>query len=341
MTRRYLLIGAVLSLLFGGAKAQTIKLSTNAKGKQFDGIGAVNGGGATSVLLKDYPEPQRSQIMDLVFKPMFGASVSAMLVEVPGDGNSTQGSMPSHSHYRGDNNFMRGYIWWVMREAHQRNPQLALDATAWSSPAWVGSCWSDDMVDYYIAWMQGLRQVHGMELDALGCHNERGWNGDFAKKMRKYNKKRPILLVCNPRGGTSILEWAPGQHYFTEAVRRCKQGMAYGELKGILWHQGCADSRQRCDVYPDLLSEMVDSLRSELGVGDKVPFIVGELAHWRKTSAAFNEMLHGIPDRIPNSGWVSAEGCTPLKDERDPHFSRDGQILLGIRYAEKMHEMQK
>lgn len=163
----------------------------------------------------------------------------------------------------------------------------------------------------------------------------------FAKKMRKYNKKRPILLVCNPRGGTSILEWAPGKNYFTEAVRRCKQGMAYGELKGILWHQGCADSRQRCDVYPDLLSEMVDSLRSELGVGDKVPFIVGELAHWRKTSAAFNEMLHGIPDRIPNSGWVSAEGCTPLKDEKDPHFSRDGQILLGTRYAEKMHEMQK
>ena len=165
------------------------------QGKRFDGIGAVNGGGATSVLLKDYPEPQRSQIMDLVFKPMFGASVSAMLVEVPGDGNSTQGSMPSHSHYRGDNNFMRGYIWWVMREAHKRNPQLALDATAWSSPAWVGSCWSDDMVDYYIAWMQGLRQVHGMELDALGCHNERGWNGDFAKKMRKAMNERGFKEV--------------------------------------------------------------------------------------------------------------------------------------------------
>ena len=52
-------------------------------------------------------------------------------------------------------------------------------------------------------------------------------------------------------------------------------------------------------------------------------------------------MLHGISERIPNSGWVSAEGCTPLKDEKDPHFSRDGQILLGTRYAEKMHEMQK
>ena len=196
MMKKLLLLTLLLALAVGAANAtQIIRITNLQQGKRFDGIGAVNGGGATSVLLKDYPEPQRSQIMDLVFKPMFGASVSAMLVEVPGDGNSTQGSMPSHSHYRGDNNFMRGYIWWVMREAHKRNPQLAMDATAWSSPAWVGSCWSDDMVDYYIAWMQGLRQVHGMELDALGCHNERGWNGDFAKKMRKAMNERGFKEV--------------------------------------------------------------------------------------------------------------------------------------------------
>lgn len=68
---------------------QTIVLDGAGTGKRFDGIGVVNGGGATSVLLKDYPEPQRSQIFDLVYKPMFGASVSVLLVEIPGDGNST------------------------------------------------------------------------------------------------------------------------------------------------------------------------------------------------------------------------------------------------------------
>jgi len=64
---------------------QTIHLHGDVGGKRFDGIGVVNGGGATSVLLKDYPEPQRSQILDLVFRPKFGASVSALLVEIPGD----------------------------------------------------------------------------------------------------------------------------------------------------------------------------------------------------------------------------------------------------------------
>ena len=185
MNRQQFLVAGFLALSFSLATAQTVRLSATGSGKQFDGIGAVNGGGATSVLLKDYPEPQRSQIMDLVYKPMFGASVSTLLVEIPGDGNSTQGSMPSHSHYRGDANFMRGYMWWVMKEAKKRNAALSLDATGWSAPAWVGNFWSDDMVDYYIAWMHGLRQVHGMELDALGCHNEKGWNADFAKHLRK------------------------------------------------------------------------------------------------------------------------------------------------------------
>lgn len=185
MIKKLLLANALCLLVATAISAQTMRLSTTSTGKQFDGIGAVNGGGATSVLLKDYPEPQRSQIMDLVFKPMFGASVSTMLVEVPGDGNSTQGSMPAHSHYAGDANFLRGYTWWVMQEAKRRNPSLALDATSWSAPAWVGSIWSDKMVDFYISWLRGLRGVHGLELDALGCHNEKGWNGDFAKHLRK------------------------------------------------------------------------------------------------------------------------------------------------------------
>ena len=190
------LLTLLLALTMNATSAvQTIRIKNLQQGKQFDGIGAVNGGGATSVLLKDYPEPWRSQIMDMVYKPMFGASVSALLVEIPGDGNSTQGSMPSHAHYRGDANFLRGYMWWVMQEAKQRNAGLSLDATGWSAPAWVGNFWSDDMVDYYIAWMQGLREVHGLELDALGCHNEKGWNADFAKHLRKAMNERGFSEV--------------------------------------------------------------------------------------------------------------------------------------------------
>ncbi|MBQ7494672.1 MAG: galactosylceramidase [Bacteroidaceae bacterium] len=181
----------LLSLMAGNVAAQkTISISGQSTGKTFDGIGIVDGGGATSVLLKDYPEKQRGEILDMLYKPKFGGSVSTLLVEIPGDGNSTQGSMPSHSHYRGDYDCQRGYTWWVLQEAKRRNPQLSLDATGWSAPAWVGHFWSQDMADYYVSWLQGLRTVYGIEMDAIGCHNEKGASYDFAKALRRTMDER-------------------------------------------------------------------------------------------------------------------------------------------------------
>lgn len=174
-------------LSISALKAQTIVISGKTKGERFDGIGAVSGGGATSVLLKDYPEVQRKQVLDLLFKPKFGASLSALLVEVPGDGNSTQGTEPSHMHTKNDENYFRGYEWWMMKEAKSRNPEITLDANGWSAPRWVGNnnFWSQDMCDYYVKWIKGLKNAHGLTLDAIGCRNEKGTNYDFVEKFRK------------------------------------------------------------------------------------------------------------------------------------------------------------
>lgn len=166
---------------------QIVKFENISERKTFDGVGLVNGGGATSVLLKDYPHRQRKEILDMVYKPKFGASVSALLVEIPGDGNSTQGSMPSHMHTRDDLNYSRGYTWWVLQEAKKRNPALTLDGTAWSAPIWIGNgnFWSQDAADYYIKWLEGLRNVYGLEFDAIGCRNEKGMNYEFPKLFRR------------------------------------------------------------------------------------------------------------------------------------------------------------
>ncbi|MGC9942693.1 MAG: galactosylceramidase [Verrucomicrobiota bacterium] len=198
------LAACLICCLFSGLLApvfadQTVILNGDAGGKRFDGIGAVSGGGATSVLLKDYPEPQRSQVLDLLFRPKFGASMSALLVEVPGDGNSTQGAEPSHMHTRDDLNYHRGYEWWLMREAKRRNPDLTLDACAWGCPGWVGegNFWSQDMCDYYVKWIQGLKSAYGLDLTAIGCRNEKGVNEDFAKRFR-------ATLDANGLGGVKL-----------------------------------------------------------------------------------------------------------------------------------------
>lgn len=162
----------------------------------------------------------------------------------------------------------------------------------------------------------------------------------FATKTHK-KTGRKILLVHNARGGTRISWWLPDSdhatpNYYSEAVRRTKRAMKYGTLRAILWHQGCGDcGKESLPLYMSRLKSLVENLRTDLNAPN-IPFIAGELAHWRKQSAPFNEMIHTISEKIPNAHWVSAEGCDMLRDKKDPHFGREGQLLLGERYADKV-----
>ncbi len=144
----------------------------------------------------------------------------------------------------------------------------------------------------------------------------------FAEVIRE-KTGRPLLLVVNARGGSALREWVPGSDYYNEAARRTRQAMQYGTLR---------------EDYLERLSDMVASLRRDLGCGD-VPFIAGEIARWHRNADRFNPVIRRIADRIPNSAFVSSEDCAPLRDSLDPHFGRDGQLLLGRRYAEKTIEM--
>lgn len=99
------------------------------------------------------------------------------------------------------------------------------------------------------------------------------------------------------------------------------------------------------DTYMDKLSVFVHDLRTDLDAD--VPFIAGELGQWRDHVAAFNTMLHGISDHIPDADWVSSKGCQPIASDpssgkpnlKDPHFDRKSQIRLGKRYADKVLKM--
>ena len=186
--RRVLKCG-ILSLLVLGAGGrtfcQTIPVNGADSGRTFDGVGAVSGGCATSNILRDNPEPQRSQILDYLFKPDFGANLSALYVEVGGDA-TTNGTEPSHMHSRADTNFQRGYEWWIINEAKKRNPGITLDGCAWGCPGWIGNgnFWSQDMCDYYAIWIKGLKSKWGYDMDAIGCRNESGVNTSFVKMFR-------------------------------------------------------------------------------------------------------------------------------------------------------------
>jgi galactosylceramidase len=197
---RRLLAPALLFLLASlrlAAGGQAITLDGQSGGRVFEGLGALSAG-ASSRLLLDYPEPQRSQVLDFLFKPGFGAAFQHLKVEMGGDVNSTDGTEPSHARTPEEfehprrGYFERGYEWWLMQEARKRNPALLLDVLQWGAPGWMGGegnarakFFSRDNADFIAAFLRGARQYHGLNVDYCGIWNETPHDAGWIKRLRQ------------------------------------------------------------------------------------------------------------------------------------------------------------
>ncbi|MEX0720781.1 MAG: discoidin domain-containing protein [Balneolaceae bacterium] len=149
-----------------------IEINGEDSGRQFDGIGGLSAG-ASSRLLYDYPDEERSQILDYLFKPGYGAGLQILKVEIGGDMNSTDGSEASHMRTPGEVNCNRGYEWWLMKEAKERNPDIKLAGLAWGVPGWMGEFWSQENIEYHLEWLNCAENEHGLTIDYMGGWNER------------------------------------------------------------------------------------------------------------------------------------------------------------------------
>ncbi|NDW12616.1 sialate O-acetylesterase [Bacteroides sp. 214] len=160
-----------------------------------------------------------------------------------------------------------------------------------------------------------------------------GLGYSFAKNMAEPNST--IGLVVNARGGTSVKSWGPARTYYDEAVRRAKEAMKWGKLKGILWHQGETDAASR-DSYLAYLQAMINSLRQDLG-NDSIPVVIGEIYPKTTNEQQFNKLIHEVPKLIPHTRVVSADSTAAFDGV---HFDTASQLLLGERYANAMRELQ-
>ncbi|XP_071392189.1 galactocerebrosidase isoform X2 [Centroberyx affinis] len=195
-------------------------------GRVFDGIGGLSGGGATSRLLVNYAEPYRSQILDYLFKPNFGASLHILKVEIGGDAQTTDGTEPSHMHYENDENYFRGYEWWLMREAKKRNPNITLIGLPWAFPGWVGhgKNWPYDFPDitasYVVTWILGAKQYHNLDIDYVGIWNERKFDSKYIKVLRDTLDKVGLtdLGIIAADGDWSVANTMNVDPYLNDAV---------------------------------------------------------------------------------------------------------------------------
>ena len=191
--------------------AQTnLVLDRNVTGRTFEGIGAASAG-ASSRLLIDYPEPQRSQILDYLFKPNYGAALQHLKVEIGGEINSTDGTEPTHQRTATETNYNRGYEWWLMQQAAARNPGIALDCLAWGAPGWIGggNYYSQDMCNYIVNFLKAAQSNYGLNIGFTGTHNEAGmstttttWFKLLRSTLNSNGLANVKLVVADEWGGT-------------------------------------------------------------------------------------------------------------------------------------------
>lgn len=143
----------------------------------------------------------------------------------------------------------------------------------------------------------------------------------------------PVGLIQTALGGSSILRWSPegGDLYenMMEKIRETK-----GRYAGILWYQGCEDTRpERAGAYFALFQAFVEAVRARLGY--EIPFFTMQLN--RFVNGTFDEawgMLREAQRRaaadIPG---VSVLSTTNLSISDAIHNSAQANVALGMKLA--------
>ena len=189
-------------------------------------------------------------------------------------------------------------------------------------------------------WVPAVDPMHFDKPTMVGV----GLGRTFGRLIAEANPAVTIGLIPCAVGGSPIDAWKPGifyeptkSHPWDDALRRAKSALRSGTLKGILWHQGEADSTaELAPKYAAKLQDLITRLRTELAAPD-VPFVAGQLgkfadAPWDSSRIQVDLAHRSLPGKVARTAFVSSEG---LKHKGDKvHFDAESYRELGRRYAE-------
>jgi hypothetical protein len=171
----------------------------------------------------------------------------------------------------------------------------------------------------------------------------------FGRTLADADPTVTIGLIPCAVGGTPLSRWEKGADLYEAALARARLAMKDGNLRGILWHQGEADSGQEATAqsYAARLARMIGDLRTDLGAGE-VPFVAGELGDFlapvtKEGTPSFwpvvNAQLATLPTLVSRAAVVDSAGLQPKSDA--VHFDTPSLREFGLRYARAMQHLQE
>jgi hypothetical protein len=156
-----------------------------------------------------------------------------------------------------------------------------------------------------------------------------------------------ILLIPTAVGGSSISQWLGDSIYrqvqlLTNFKEKVEVGKKFGQIKGILWHQGESDAKpNRIPLYKDRLIHLFGKFR-EIAGNKNLPILIGELPSFprnHENKMKINEQLRLYSSIDSNSDVIKVSDLQHKGD--NVHFNSEGQRILGERYANEYIRIKK
>ena len=128
-----------------------------------------------------------------------------------------------------------------------------------------------------------------------------------------------------------------GGNPYGRMIEMAKKAQEDGVIKGIIFHQGETDAGD--GQWPSKVKKVYDNIIKDLGLGNDIPFLAGEVLRSGSSSGANNNIAK-LPQQSKNFYVVSSEGFNQaLGDGQNVHFTSQEYRDFGKRYAEKMIEV--
>ena len=199
-----------------------------------------------------------------------------------------------------------------------------------------------------------------------GQSNMVGMNPDasFTPALTEAFGKDKVIVVKLAHGGQSIRSWSKSNHEFppptTGRVPKVR-GEHYGPLMEkvktaiagqtletvtFVWMQGESDLNNT--AYDAYLKELLDQLEADLAF-KKINFVIGRISDAgidgkrREGNLTIRRIQQEFAEAHPRGAWVDTDDLNDKKDGEkvvnDLHYTKEGYVILGTRFAEKAIEL--
>ena len=163
-----------------------------------------------------------------------------------------------------------------------------------------------------------------VNVSVAGCSIQLFDKDDYLTYVDKQKNVNWMILRINTYGGNP----------YGRLIKMAKKAQEDGVIKGIIFHQGETDATDT--TWPSKVKKVYDNIIEDLGLGDDIPFLAGEVLRGGASSSA-NQNIAKLPRQSSNFYVVSSEAYNQANpDGQNVHFTSQEYRDFGKRYGEKM-----